>query len=239
MKQTTFNIYVMSYKSAESITSHKFFEYCTVVVREEEEADYRANGVNNLLVIPDGAVDDFMSTLYWIIDNTPEDVIFICDDDCEDFAYRLDDTYSIKSLMTGDIDKECITAEVERIAQLLVDLDLGIACDNASQAPYAYTQEFTVKGMPGHFRWINKPCLKATYDPKDEAASDIDMVMQELLGNRIILQPRYFICKSTIGKNTTEDRATQKIFIESMKNKWGKYYDYNFKRNIASINVSR
>lgn len=29
------------------------------------------------------------------------------------------------------------------------------------------------------------------------------------------------------------------ILVEAMKNKWGKYYDYNYKRNFARIMVKR
>ncbi len=239
MKPITFNIYVMSFRRAKCITSHKLFDYCTVVVREEEAEEYRANGINNLLVIPKGAVRNFMTTLYWIIENTPEDVIYVCDDDCNDFVYRQRDTIPITSTETGEADTNVITQEIERVAQMLVDLNLGIASDNASMSIYAYCSEFAFVGMPGHMRWINKACLKAKYDDKDPCASDIDMVMQELCMNRIILQPRYLSVNSVVGTNTTEDRVTQKVFIENMKNKWGKYYGFNYKRNIASIKVQR
>ena len=239
MQQATFNIYVMSCHRAKCITSHKFFDYCTVVVREEEKEEYLANGVTNLLVIPTGEVNNFMDTLYWIIDNTPEDVIYVCDDDVEDFMYRQRECVSITSFETGEPDTNTITEEVERIAQLIVDLKLGFACDNASRSVYAYNREIAFVGMPGHMRWINKECLKARYDKDDVCASDIDMAMQEMIFNRVIFQPRYFCVESEVGKNTSESRNEQKIFIENMKNKWGKYYGFDFKRNIASIKVQR
>lgn len=126
-------------------------------------------------------------TFYWIIHNTPEDVIFIADDDIEKFVYRMSDTTYLE-LPDKRPDKERVTAEIERIAQLIYDLGIGYAFDQPTMAPYAYDCEFKFVGMPGHIRWINKKALKATYDPDDPAASDVDMMMQELLHNRIILR---------------------------------------------------
>lgn len=238
-RNTSFNIYCMSYRRPNKILTKHQFEYCTYVVRQEEAA-YRAAGVDDLLVIPDGAVHSFMSTLYWIIHNTPEDVIFIADDDIEKFVYRMSDTTYLE-LSDKRPDKERVTAEIERIAQLIYDLGIGYAFDQPTMAPYAYDCEFKFVGMPGHIRWINKKALKATYDPDDPAASDVDMMMQELLHNRIILQPRYLCAKAGMDLNEGASRTREghMILVEAMKNKWGKYYDYNYKRNFARIMVKR
>lgn len=240
MKPSTFNIYVMSYKRPNAIMSEKLFEYCTYVVRESEAEDYRSAGVKNVLAIPEGAVRDFMSTLYWIIENTPEDVIFVADDDIDRFVYRTDYSRNIEN-EDGTPDTETATAEVERIAQLLVDLELGFAFDQPTLALYAYDKEFQFKGMPGHIRWINKKALKATYDQEDPAASDVDMMMQELLHNRVVIQPKYLCVKALMDKNKgiVEDRSEHYAHHEAMKNKWGKYYDYDYRRNIGNILVQR
>lgn len=240
MKRNTFNIYVMSYKRSDAILSERLFEYCTYVVREEEAELYRKAGVKQILPIPAGAVKNFMSTLYWIIDNTPEDVIFVADDDIVKFVYRMADTRYLE-VKDGIPDIEKITSEVERIGQLLYDLNLGMAFDQPTMAPYAYDREFSVKGMPGHIRWINKEALKAKYDPEDDAASDVDMMLQELLYNRIVLQPKYLCVKAFMDTNKGfgDDREYHIALTESLRNKWGKYYDYNYRRNIASIRVDR
>lgn len=230
----------MSYKRANAIKTKDLLEYCTYVVRAEEEEAYRNAGVTDLLVIPDGAVFSFMSTLYWIIENTPEDVIFIADDDIERFLYRMKDTRNIE-LDSGLPDMETATSEIERIAQLIVDLNIGLAFDQNSIAPYAYDAEFKFVGVPAHMRWINKKAFKATYHRSDDAASDIDMMMQELLKNRVILQPKYIVAKAHMDTNegATRTRKGHLILIEALKNKWGKYYGYNHKRNIPLINVKR
>lgn len=87
----TFNIYVMSYQRPHKIMTKNCLEYCTYVVREEEADAYRNAGIDDMLVIPKdatlecgGKVHSFMSTLYWIIENTPEDVIFVADDDIKE-----------------------------------------------------------------------------------------------------------------------------------------------------------
>lgn len=230
----------MSYKRPNAIISKHLFEYCTYVVREEEAEAYRASGIEDMLVIPKGAVFSFMSTLYWIIENTPEDVIFVADDDIERFIYRMDDTRYLE-LSDGVPDKEKITSEVERIAQLIYDLNVGFAFDQPSTAPYGYTSEFKFVGMPGHIRWINKKAFKAKYDRTDPAASDVDMMMQELLMNRIIVQPRYLCVHAGMDLNegATRTRQGHLALVEAMKTKWGRCYDYNHKRNIARIMVKR
>lgn len=236
----TFGIYCMSCERSSRILTKHLLEYCTYVVRNEEAEAYRKSGIDDMLVIPDGAVDSFMSTLYWIIENTPEDVLFIADDDIERFVYRMNDTKNIEN-EDGSPDKETATYEIERIAQIVYDLGIGFAFDQPTLAPYAYDCEFKFVGMPGHMRWINKSALKAKFDPKDPASSDVDMMMQELLRNRIILQPRFFCAKAGMDLNegTPRTRASHLALVESMKNKWGVYYDYNLKRNVAKINVPR
>ncbi len=244
----TFGIYCMSYQRPDRILTKHTLEYCTYVVRESEAEAYLASGVDDLLVIPTDAtistgtkVWSFMTTLYWIIENTPEDVIFVADDDIAKFVYRLNDSTPITEEYY-DAPLEVATAEIERIAQLLVDLNIGFACDNPQPALYVYDKEFSFKGMPGGIRWINKAAFKAKFDPLDWATSDVDMMMQELLMNRIILLPKYFHSDSIKDKNaggTTVDSATNRKFRLAMKNKWGRYYDFDYKRNIARINVKR
>ena len=240
MIPNTFNIYVMSYKRADTILTQNLLEYCTYVVREEEYEEYKKAGVENILTIPTGEVFDFMSTLYWIIENTEEEVIAVLDDDIKNFIFRGEKNKPIV-LDDGTPDKESATREIERLAQLVVDLDLGIGCDQMTSAPYGYHKEFYFVAMMGNVRWINKKALKATYDPNDPASSDIDMIYQELLHNRIILQPRYFVSNAFMDVNDGEiyDRQEHLTLVESMKNKWGRYYEYDYRKNNPQLQVSR
>lgn len=238
----------MSYKRSNKILTKDLLEYCTYVVREEEEQLYRNAGVEDLLVIPADAttstgcrIFNWVTTFFWIIENSPEDVICILDDDIKNFLYRTKDSINIKSEF--DRHKEISTTELERIAQTIVDLNLGFACDNPQKALYVYLQEFMFKGTPGGIRWVNKRKFKAVCKPEDDAASDIDIVMQELLHNRIILQPRYFLANNIMyvneGGSDQFSMDDNKIFHLAMKNKWGRYFGFDYKKNIVKINVQR
>ena len=236
----SFNIYVMSYQRPNVHLTEKVLEYCTYVVREEEAEDYKKNGHNNLLVIPTGEVSDFVSTFFWIIENTKEDVIAIVDDDVKYFMYRTIDCINIKSDEEGKI---LVSQELERIAQLIVDLDIGIAYPPMSKALYAYDREFNFLGVPGQLRIVNKKRFKATYNPKDDARGDIDICMQEILKNRICLREMYFLPNAfqdkILGKEEYDNRKEHYNYVYALMNKWGKYFDYDFKKNIAKIKIIR
>ncbi len=239
----TFNIYVMSYQRSDKIVTQDLFEYCTYVVREEEAELYRKAGVRNLLAIPTGCIQfGFIDTLWWVIQNTPEDVIFIADDDITRFVYRMNDWLSIDSKNFAN-PAAIVTAEVERIGQVLYDLDLGLAYDGPQKTLFAYDKEWNFKGMPGHCRWVNKKALKASYNSEDDAGSDIDMAMQEMLYNRITLQPKYFLSDAgqmeTNSGGTTMTRQETINYRLAMENKWGKYYEYDVRKNQAKINIKR
>lgn len=240
MKQNiSFNIYIMSYARPDVMLTEKLVEYSTLVVREEEYDEYKKYGHSNLISIPKGTVHDFASTFFWIINNTDEDVICILDDDIKSFSYRQD----VYQLLKGDEGKEKATSELERVAQLLYDLNLGFGFSPMTGALYSYDREFAFKGMVGPVRWVNKNSFKATYDPNDAAAGDVDIMLQELLSNRIVLQEKY-LCAANhqneiIGKNEVLSRQNHIDYVLAMKNKWGKYYGYDFRKNQAKIDVSR
>ena len=230
----------MSHQRANVHLTDKILEYFTYVVREEEADEYKKNGHKNLLVIPSCAVTDFVSTLFWILENTKEDVVAILDDDIKRFGYR---TIDWRPLETDEHGKSIVSQELERIAQLLVDLNLGLAFPPMSRALYAYNRPFTAYGTPGQFRIINKKCFKASYNPRDKATGDIDIVMQEVLKNRLCLREMYFLPDSfqdkILGVNETDLRKDHNDYIYALMNKWGKYFDYNFQKNQAIINIQR
>lgn len=244
----SFNIYVMSYRRSDAILTKNLFHQCTYVVREFEAEAYRKSGVTDMLVIPNNAklecgepVNDFMTTFHWIVENTPEDVIAILDDDLKTYKYRRDVAIDIYDELEDP--KDVVEDELLRLAQLLVDLNLGFLFTQPAYQLYNYTQEFCFKGMTGSTRIVNKAAWKCKYVPGDEAMSDIDMVFQELLMNRIVLQPRYFhgvTPPTLLNKGGTEDSSSsEKLFRIAMKNKWGRYYNFDFKKNQTAINVKR
>lgn len=240
--QVSFNIYVMSYKRADRIRTANHLEYCTYVVRESERDEYAKNLSCDILTIPDSVFNDIkrgtggLVTFEWIIHNTPEDVIAIIDDDMEKFLYRLDTNCDIES-------PETVTAEIERIAQLIVDLDIGHGCICGTPVPYGYDCEFGFKGIPGGVKWINKAKYVAVCDDEVTHNYDIDLILQELLVNRIILQPKYF-CATTqndlvSGGDSSKSRQEQLDSVLNMKRKWKRYFEFDKKKNVPKIAVKR
>ena len=236
-KEVTLGIYVMSYKRSDQILTNGIFDECTYFVRASEEEAYRNAGIQKIMTAPDEEVNNAIKTYWWLIEHAPEDIVFVADDDIEDVMYRLDENTPIGR------DPEVITAEVERIAQLMVDLGIGYACIDATGVPYGYDGEFAFKGTSGSMKWVNKAVFKAKRDDRMKFNYDLDLVLQELLQNRIILKPRYIVGKDKQDVNAGGDsfklRQDQLDSIQNMKMKWGKYFSYNFKHNKPLINVKR
>ena len=234
--ESNFGVYVPSYNrynDKERMYDH--LEYCTYVVRQSEAEKYRQAGIEHLWVIEDALIDNIHKVHQYIIDESPEDVICIIDDDGKRM-YRHVETY--------EMTREEASAELERVGQLIMDLDLGYACTDAVPAPFYYTQEFMFKGMCGGCKWVNKAKFKAKVDPKCQYNFDLDLELQELLHNRAILRPIYFIDvggqdTNPGGSNTDKNSQKRMEGIQYTKLKWGKYFDYNLKNNKAKINVKR
>lgn len=230
-------IYVPSYKRYDRILTQDLLERCTYVVRKSEEDLYRQAGVKDILAVEDNLIDSNIKVYRWIIENAPEDIVFVADDDIEDVMYRLDKNTPLNK------DKETIMAEIERIAQILYDLRLGYACIDATGVPYGYCSEFAFKGTSGSMKWVNKSCFKAKIDDSVKFTYDIDIIMQELLHNRIVIKPSYIVGKDKQDTNKGGDsgklRQDQIDSIETMKIKWGRHYGYDYKTNKPRIKVPR
>lgn len=232
----SFNVYVPSYKRFnDKVRIYDHLEYCTYVVRKSEAELYRNAGIESLWVIEDALIDNIHKVHQYIIDESPEDVICIIDDDGK-MIYR--------NIVTRDMTKEEASMELERIAQLIADLNLGYACTDAVPAPFYYTQEFMFKGMCGGCKWVNKKCFKAKVDPKCQYNFDLDLELQELLLNRAILRPIYFVDvggqdTNEGGSNVDKNSTKRMDGITYTKTKWGSYFDYDFKSNKARIKVKR
>lgn len=240
LTEPTFGIYVPSYKRAKTCTAHKFLQYGTYIVRESEYEGYvdALKDFDHIKVqtVADELICGLTEVNQWLIDNAPEDVIAILDDDIHHFFYRMYDTDSIT-------DPEVVTAELERIGQLMVDLSIGFAATDPTIRPWDYDCEFAFKGTAGAVRWVNRNVFKAKCKKELEYNYDLDLVLQELLVNRIILKPKYFCSKGLTDTNeggaSGKKRDDQVASINLMKQKWGKYFSYNLKTNVPHINVKR
>lgn len=232
-------IYVPSYSRSDKIRTYHLLEKCTYVVRKSQEQDYLRAGIapEDLWAVEDDLIDAVDKVYWYIINNAKEEVICICDDDCEDFQYLLDFQYVCNK------DKAVITAELERQMQLIYDLGIGYGFLQPNAISYYYISEFAFKGISGAVKFFNRPKFKAKYDPNVRQNFDIDMLLQELMYNRIALTPRYFYDKGIIDKNagggSGKRRQEQLDSLSNMKLKWGKYFKYNEKMNKPAISVKR
>lgn len=234
---STFNIYIPSYNRSDTCCTHKLLQYCTYVVRKSEEKAYReVEGIENLWVVEDEKINNLVKVVNYIVDNAPENLICMIDDDITHMFYRLDTNVKLT-------DPETITAEFERIGQLMLDLGIGYGAVDASATPWNYSSEFEFKGTSGGMRWFNKSCYKSKFREEVYHNCDLDVVLHELLVNRIVLKPKYLCCHggtdTNKGGNTSKTRSDQEVCAKLMKAKWGKYFDYDFKTNKPYIRVPR
>ncbi len=233
-----FMIYIPSYRRADTITTHKLLEYYKVVVRQSEYEDYlKAIDKKDLIPVEDEKINSVSKVWNWVIENSEEDIIAIIGDDCDDFMYRLD--FNVKV----DKDKELITSEIERVAQMMCDLDVGYGCDDATNTPWNYDSEFAFTGTSGGIVWVNKRKYASKYNDEIGYCCDTDVVFQELLKNRIVLKPKY-LCPvagtdTNKGGNSSKSRQSMIDSFKAMKIKWGKYFDYDLKSNKIFVRVKR
>lgn len=236
MENKLLGMYVPSYGRAATTKTFQFLPEATYVVRRSQEKEYRDRGIEKIWAVDDNQIDNICKVVNYIVDNAPEQVVFMVDDDVDYFLYRLDSNEKIT-------DNETVIAEIERIAQLMVDLRIGFAAEDASIAPWNYISEFRFKGTTGAMRWFNKAVYKSSFREDVYHNCDIDAMLHELLVNRVILQPLYFCVKAGTdvngGGNSSKTRQAQVDCAYEMKRKWGKYFDYNFKNNKPAIKVSR
>lgn len=236
VKNDMLGIYVPSYGRAATTNTFKLLEYCTYVVRKSQEEEYRARGIESIWAVDDCEIDNLCKVSNYIIDHSPEPVVFTIDDDVDSFIYRLDTNKTFT-------DTETIMGEIERIAQIMVDLGIGFGAEDASIAPWNYDAEFGFKGTTGAMRWYNKAVYKSRFREEVYHNCDLDVMLHELLVNRITLKPKYLCVKAgtdtNAGGNSSKTRQEQRDCVDEMKRRWGKYFDYNFKNNKPRINVDR
>lgn len=230
-----FNIYVPSYHRWKETEVFRKVEYCTYVVRKSEEQYYRDTGIESVLAVDDSEINSFVKVHTYLIQNAKEEVICVLDDDISRWYYRLSYKEEIKN-------PTVITRELERLGQILMDLGLGLLGTPITAIPYYY-KEWKLSGTIGPIRFYNRPKLKAVYQEMP-FFTDTDFVLQELLLNRIVLKPEYFVTDAKLetnkgGMNTARHKRNQNEAYREMKKKWGKYVHYSPKTNVTKITVKR
>lgn len=237
----TFRVYIISAGRASRgpITAKNFLVY-THIVRKSQESQYIEHGFSNVVGVEDEKINSYDKVFNYIVENAKEDVVAIVDDDIDYFQYRRDETYTIDSA-------ETVQAEFERLAQIVFDLDIGLAFNSPNGSPFKYTREFAFSGMPSACKIVNRRVIKAKMNNNIIRNIDVDYVLQELLVNRICLNPKYIVLKEHPVDKLTRVTGTICSYddinnsLETMKLRWGVYFGYkrvNLKP-IVYINVKR
>lgn len=230
-----FNIYVPSYKRSGKIKTGNIFPYCTYVVRDSERDAYENAGVN-VISAADDEINSIPKVENWIIENTPEDVVCMIDDDVNKFSYRLERTEKIAT-------PEEVYDEIIRVAQIVVDLGIGYASTPSDMNPKFYSQEYKFAGITGPLRIVNKEKCRSRFN-EIPFLNDIDFELQELLKNRIILIPNYFCVDAEVDVNaggSNDSKSLREFYSanETMRNKWGRYYEVAKDGKQGKVSVRR
>ena len=232
-------IYIPSYKRAENVNKNHLIslEKITFVVRESEKDEYLKNGAKNIIGVEDSKINSLGKVRQWIIENAREDVVIQIDDDVDNFFYKLKN--NAEEVESEDV----IEQELLRIAQILIDLKLGLASIEMSADVRKTNREFKWSGCTGGINWFNKSCIKGKYS-KDLMKVDTDFMLQELLANRICIVPAYFgaYVKKDTNKGGNQCIKTYERLVENnmfLKQKWGKYFDFDYNRNVTKVKVER
>lgn len=233
----TFQVYIISASrySRGPITAKNFLDY-KHVVRKSQEQSYIDNGFENVIAFEDNLINSYAKVFNYLVEHAPEDVIAIVDDDTEFYRYRTDTTRKIES-------PELVQGEFERLAQIIYDLDIGLAFCPPTATPYNYTSEFSWLGIPGAWKIVNRNCIKAKMDTSI-SRQDIDYVLQEVMMNRICLDAKYITTK---GFDDAESLTSGNFYlksdvdhsIETLELRWGKYFQFDRKKNIPKLFVDR
>lgn len=237
MDEITVGIYVPSYKRSNDIETWYVLDgNCTYVVRESEEQKYREAGITKILSAPDELINSAQKVRYWILENTPEDIIIQIDDDVKEFRY----TSHFSDVLT----KDEIFDELYRVCQIMSDLKIGYGGTRNVANILTYSQEVRFTGTIGTVDIFNKSVFKAKPDPMASYAEDTDRVLQELLINRIVFVSAYFgIVHDIDGKagGDTDNKTVKKLNTarDYLMQKWGKYYRYQPQNNTSVITVKR
>jgi hypothetical protein len=235
----TMNIYCISYNRSDTTIVHKLLEYVTFIVRKSQEKDYQLLG-SDVFAIDDELVSSFAKVNNWILENINVDVAAVLDDDIDNFIYLNTGNRSISKNI------EESTREIERLCQILYDLDIALLGTPITPIPYKYLGPYSFSGMIGPLRIYNIKRIKTRY--KDiKFFGDTDFVLTELLNNRIILRPNYFVPSAKLeknkgGMNIVRNKEMQDELAVYMSQKWGKYFlfkDSGFYKNTTKILVNR
>ena len=236
LKDFGIELYIPSTGRAGAVTTSDLFydgDY-KLVVRESEKEEYSKY---DLVVFPDEDINSLSKVRQKIIDTSKKKLVLQCDDDLSVIAYKNKENYL-------EMTKDQVVQEIVRMFTIVTDLRLGYWTVTPNADVRKYRAPITFKGIAGGIVGFNKEYLKSRYDERLFTRTDLDMLMQETRNNRIALIADYIMIKQKRDKNTggnNSKKTSRKIGLadEIMKQKWGKYYEYDREKNIPKILYKR
>jgi hypothetical protein len=199
--------------------------HATVCVDEEEIAAYRPH-VPALWSHPPFA--NMASTRNWILDQVPESVCVMVDDDLTGVrtmvgrhSRKIDDPHAILQLIVNQ-------------AQLARDLKVPVFCWAATGDPEFFKESDPFSFVAPVFGAFGVVARGVRFDDLLRGRSDIDFTMRALLEHRIVLQdrryhfntPPYGSAGGAMGLRTA---ATEADATRALKARWGRYLDVDRK----------
>lgn len=236
LKDYGIELYVPSTGRAGDVTIGQLFYDgdFTLVVRESEKEEYKDY---NCISFPDEEINSLSKVRQKIIDSCKGNFVLQCDDDLTMVTYKNKGNYV-------EMTKDQVVLEIVRMFDILDDLKLGYWTVTPNADVRKYRAPITFKGIAGGIVGFNKKYLKGRYDERLFTRTDLDMLFQETQKNRIALIADYIMIKQKRDKNrggNNTNKTARKIGIadEIMKQKWGKYYEYDREKNIPKILYKR
>jgi hypothetical protein len=205
-----------------------------LVVRESEAQDYSGY---DLLVFPDDEINSLSKVRQKIIDTSKAKLILQCDDDITKVAYQSKENYI-------EMTKDEFAIEIIKMFSILDDLRLGFWSVKPTLDTRQYNAPYTFKGVPGGIVGFNKEYIKSKYDERLFSRCDADFLLQETLKNRIAFIASYIGIEQKRdtnkgGNNVNKTENKLELADEIMKQKWGKNFDRDVKRNVIKLGYKR
>lgn len=128
-----------SYRRAGRVITRRWWPDLTLAVRESEAEEYAAQEGGDLLIIPDGAVQDLPSTRNWLLDNlfATHEFVLMVDDDLAEVGH-----FEIRDGKAVDLpyDSESIWHLIEQGCQLARDAEVHLWGVNVQADPKFYRE---------------------------------------------------------------------------------------------------
>lgn len=211
-----------SYKRPEKSITQINHPFITLIVRESEAEEYKANG-NNIIVVPDSAQGNLCRIRNYILDNHfgDADCLVLMDDDCKG-VYRWDEQKNIK------FKEDELMEFAESMAIMCRDFGFmfwGLNCVQDKGAYREHAPFATLQYIGGPFQAHLKES-KIRYDEDLPLKEDYDITLQHIKEHRGCLRVNFANydvkqAKQIGGCATYRNTEREQEQFNLLQKKWG------------------